>query len=154
MRASVWRHFPRSRLRTSVLGAFLGLSYRAVPRAAARGRGALMPFVQELFEPEIEWTTAPHDPDPGTYRGYEGVVRLFLGWTEMFPDLRLESGDVVEMGDCLVMPTHIYGHGSASGVEGHLYATWVIRVSSRGRAARVDEYVDHTTALEAVRLAG
>jgi len=153
VRAAVWRRLPRSRLRTILVGAFMGLSYRAVPRVAARGRSALMPLVRELFEPEIEFTTAPHDPDPGTYRGHEGVVQLFLGWLEMFPDLRLESGDIVEAGDCLVMPTHIHGHGSASGLEGHLHATWVIRVSPRARAARVDEYADHGAALEAAAAA-
>ena len=110
-------------------------------------------WVLEHMTPDVEWITPPDDPDPGTYRGHEGVARFWDQWRSAVGQLRFEPEQISEEGSQVVVVARRSGRGEQSGVD---IADTVVQVFSFGaddRCFRVREFYDRAEALEAARTA-
>lgn len=92
-------------------------------------------------------------PDAGTYRGQDGVRRLFGRFDEALEDQRYEALEIIDAGDRVVMPLHWSGRGRLSGAEvaERQCETWVFTVRG-GKIAAVHEHRNREDALSAVGL--
>jgi ketosteroid isomerase-like protein len=63
-------------------------------------------FPSSEFAAEIEWTTDPRLPDPGTYRGREAVRRYFSEWVAGWADVHNEPVELIDAGDQVVAIVH------------------------------------------------
>jgi hypothetical protein len=106
-------------------------------------------WVLEHMSPEIEWITPPEDPDPGTYRGYEGVEKFWSQWRAAVGQLRFEIEEMTESGDHVVVVARRMGRGEHSGLE---VSDRVIQVFSfeGDQCVRVHEFYDRAQALRSV----
>jgi ketosteroid isomerase-like protein len=75
------------------------LTRRAILEWNERGVDALL----EVLDPEVEWHPPRESMEPGTYRGHDGV-RDYLGrLRQVFEVQRVESVDVISVGDDVVL---------------------------------------------------
>jgi ketosteroid isomerase-like protein len=116
----------------------------------AFARGELDAFAAD---PDIEWRTAADEPNPRTYRGFDGL-RLFAAdiseaWADRF-DGAMEVEDFIDLGDWVVVPWTARLRGRSSGIPVDVSETYAVRVEG-GRIVRVDEYRTREEAIEAVR---
>jgi uncharacterized protein len=107
----------------------------------------------EFLDPGVEWRVRPDLPESGTYRGHEGVRRLFTRFEEVLEGQGYEPQEYIDAGDLVVMPLHWWGRGRRSGavVAERQGETWVFTVRD-GRVATVHEYRDKREAIEAAGL--
>jgi ketosteroid isomerase-like protein len=107
-------------------------------------------WVLEHMSPEIEWVTPENDPDPGTYRGYEGVEDYWAQWRAAVGQLNFKLEETIDAGDTVVVVARRQGKGEHSGLE---ISDRVIQVFDfeDGKCVRVHEYYDRDAALSAVR---
>jgi ketosteroid isomerase-like protein len=102
--------------------------------------------------PDIEWTMAADEPNPGTYRGHDGLRRLASEisepWTDRLKGTMTFEG-FIDCGDWVVVPWTARVHGRISGIPMELSETYAVRVED-GRIVRVDEYRTKEEAMEAV----
>jgi ketosteroid isomerase-like protein len=75
-------------------------------------------WVLEHMSEDVEWITPPEDPDPGTYRGYEGVERFWSQWRAAVGQLEFRVEEIAEVGDHVVVTARRSGRGEHSGLEG------------------------------------
>jgi ketosteroid isomerase-like protein len=105
------------------------------------------------FDPEVEFVLAPSLPEPGIYRGYEGMGKGFReGWLESWSDLRFEAEEVVVASEARIVVLYRQtAIGKSSGVKteargGHV---WTMR---DGRVVRLEVHANRDAALEAAGL--
>ena len=110
-------------------------------------------WVLEHMSPDIEWVTPPDDPEPGTYRGYEGVERFWANWRELFGLLRFEIVEMFDLGDDVLVHALRVGRGSQSGAEVKEPVYQLFSFGPDGKAVRVQEFYDRERA-EATAAAG
>ncbi len=103
-------------------------------------------WVLEHMSPEIEWVTPPDDPEPGTYRGYEGVERFCANWHELFGLIRFDIQEMWDLGDHVLVHALRIGRGAQSGVEVTEPVYRLFSFGSDGRAVRVEEFYDREKA--------
>src|SRR5918999_1723664 len=115
----------------------------------AFARGDLDAFLAD-HDPDTEWRTAADEPNPETYRGYEGVRRFAAEISEAWAD-RFDG--VMDLGDWVVVPWTARLRGRSSGIEVDVSETYAVRVED-GRIVRVDEYRTTDEAIEDVRPRG
>jgi ketosteroid isomerase-like protein len=111
-------------------------------------------FVLEHFSPGIEWVTPTDDPDPGVYRGRDGVTDYWDQWRAAVGQLNFTPVEFIDAGDLVVVVTERRGRGESSGLE---VADSVVQVFSFGDddlCYRVEEYYDRDLALAAAGIAG
>lgn len=103
-------------------------------------------WVLEHMTPDIEWITPPEDPDPGVYRGYEGVEQFWAQWRAAVGQLSFEPEELVAVGDHVVVTARRSGRGEHSGLE---VSDRVIQVFTfeEDKCVRVHEYYDRDAAL-------
>jgi ketosteroid isomerase-like protein len=103
--------------------------------------------------PDIEWRTAADEPNPGTFRGSDGVRRFAAeiteAWSGRFDDV-MEFEDFIDLGDWVVVPWKARLRGRSSGIEVDVSETYAVLVED-GLIARVHEYRTTGEAIEAVR---
>jgi ketosteroid isomerase-like protein len=104
------------------------------------------PFVH----PEAE-TAWPGLPDGETYTGPVGFRDLWLEWLAPWKTYRVETEDVIDLGDRVLVLVRAFGRleGSQGEVENTSASLWSVR---DGKIARVEFYVDRTEALKAAGL--
>jgi hypothetical protein len=103
------------------------------------------------YAPEIEWTTTAEAIDRATYRGHDGVRRLFGTFDDEFDDLRFDVEELIDAGDKVIATIRIGGRGRASGAP--VDRTWSHVCSLRdGMIYRVRAYTERAEALEAAGL--
>jgi ketosteroid isomerase-like protein len=116
----------------------------------AFARGELEAFVAD---PDVEWTTAGDEPEPHTYRGFDGLRRFAAdiseAWADRFGGV-MEFEDFIDLGDWVVVPWTARLRGRTSGIPVDVSETYAVRVQN-GRIVRVDEYRTKKEAIEAVR---
>jgi ketosteroid isomerase-like protein len=107
-------------------------------------------WVLDHMSPDVEWITPEDDPDPGTYRGYEGVERYWEQWKAAVGQLNFEIEEIIDAGQSVVTVARRQGRGEHSGLE---ISDRVIQVFDfdDGICIRVREYYDRSAALGAVR---
>jgi ketosteroid isomerase-like protein len=59
---------------------------------------------------DIEWHGVPDEPDPGPFRGHDGIRQMVARWTETFPDPRAEAEEFIHAGEYVVVPVRLRGH--------------------------------------------
>jgi len=103
-------------------------------------------WVLEHMAPDVEWITPPEDPDPGTYRGHQGVEQFWAQWQAAVGQLRFEPEEVAAVGDHVVVTARRMGKGKHSGLE---VSDRVIQVFTfeGEKCVRVHEYYDRDAAL-------
>lgn len=103
-------------------------------------------WVLEHMSEDVEWITPPEDPDPGTYRGYEGVERFWSQWRAAVGQLAFEIEDISEAGDHVIVTARRSGRGEHSGLQ---VSDRVIQVFTfeGEKCVRVHEHYDRATAL-------
>jgi len=140
---------PSSRLRQAVLWRATRLGMEAFNRRdidAAVVAG----------HPDFEYRPPQEFVDAGflepCYRGPEGYRAFVSSFSEVWgADLRVEPVELVDLGGCVVLLAELPTRAQASGVPftGKIATVSVLR---NGRAIRVQAYLDHAEALEAVGL--
>ena len=121
---------------------------RAAYEVSARTQGPDFDFL----DPDVEWHTRADLPDSTTYRGHEGVAKLFLEWQESFDDLRFDPEEFIDAGDDVVAVLRLSGRIRGSGEEVKMPEThvWTMR---DGRGVECREYPTKAEALKAIGLA-
>jgi ketosteroid isomerase-like protein len=105
----------------------------------------------EVWHPEIEYETFESATDAVTYRGLEEITGLFDTWRQTFPEFRVEAGEMVEVGDRVVVVERQAGRG----MGGSDSEMWLEQQFARlirfkdGKIWRVKEYRTLEEALEA-----
>ena len=140
---------PSSRLRQTLLWRGIRLSAEAFNR---RDLDALVP----TRDPDFEF----HPPREGVesgffepcYRGAEGYSRYVSALSDVWgADIRIESLELIDLGDRLVMLFDVPVRARASGVPliGKLAS---VATLANGRVIRQQDYLDHDEAVQAVGL--
>ena len=101
-----------------------------------------------VFDPEAEWQQAREDPDAATLHGTEAIRRLWESWREAYPDLRIESDEIITTDDGAFAWVRVTGHGASSGVRVALEEAYVYTFRD-GRIVRLEEYFDRQEGLHA-----
>jgi ketosteroid isomerase-like protein len=103
-------------------------------------------WVLDHMHEDFEWHTPPDDPDPGIYRGHEGVVRFWDRWGEVFGQLEFEVEEVLDPDNHVIVGAKRLGTGNVSGVkiEERVYQVFTFRGM---KAWRCGEFYDRETAL-------
>jgi ketosteroid isomerase-like protein len=102
------------------------------------------------LDPEVE--IYDHDiPDPGEYRGLDGVLRWQADWETSWQSWRWEAEEFIDAGDRVVaiLRVHAKGRGSGADIERIDGAVWTLR---DGKGVRLDYYGSRAEAVEAVGL--
>jgi ketosteroid isomerase-like protein len=107
-------------------------------------------WVLDHMSPDVEWITPEDDPDPGTYRGYDGIERYWAQWRAAVGQLSFKLEETIDAGQSVVVVARRQGKGEHSGLE---ISDRVIQVFDfdDGICIRVREYYDRGAALSAVR---
>jgi ketosteroid isomerase-like protein len=103
-------------------------------------------WVLEHMSEDVEWISPPEDPDPGTYRGHEGVERFWSQWRAAVGQLNFKPEELTPVGDHVVVTALRSGRGEHSGLQ---VSDRVIQVFSfeGDKCVRVHEYYDRDAAL-------
>jgi ketosteroid isomerase-like protein len=107
-------------------------------------------WVLEHMSPDVEWITPPEDPDPGTYRGLEGVETYWAQWRAAVGQLQFTIEETIDAGNSVIVMARRQGRGEHSGLQ---VSDRVIQVYDfeNGKCVRVHEYYDRDAALSSVR---
>ncbi len=106
-------------------------------------------WVLEHMREDIEWITPPEDPDPGVYRGYEGVEEYWAQWRAAVGQLKFEPEQVLDAGDHVVVTARRSGRGEHSGLAISDLVVQVFTFEGE-KCIRVREYYDRDRALRAI----
>lgn len=118
---------------------------------ANRGVEAVLPF----FDPAVEWTTAEDEPDHQTYKGLDGIRRLYAHWSELWEsgfETDFEPEEFMAADECVIVPVRVEVRGRSSGVEVEIQETYVFTFAA-GKVVRVREFRTKTEALTTLGLA-
>jgi len=94
------------------------------------------------YSPDIELQTLASGTGTGLaerYRGLDGLVEYLRGWLEPFSEYHVETLDFIEDGDRVLVPTHQWGVGSASGARVELDVTFAYELRD-GKITRMTQY--------------
>ena len=107
-------------------------------------------WVLDHMAEDVEWITPPDDPDPGTYRGYQGVENYWAQWRAAVGQLNFSVEEMIDAGDSVVVVARRQGRGEHSGLQ---ISDRVIQVFhfEDDKCTQVREYYDRAAALSAVR---
>lgn len=104
--------------------------------------------ILKFFHDDIEYL--PRE-EGGVIHGHDGMRRYFERWMEAWDEFQVGPTEFLEVGDYVLNGATLKARGRGSGVAVAMeyWQVWLIRA---GKAARWEEYLDRTEALEAVRL--
>jgi ketosteroid isomerase-like protein len=106
-----------------------------------------------LIDEGVEWHSRADEPDADVYHGEESFRRYVDGWTDTFPDVRLEfAGKTVDLGDQVIIPTHLVGTARATGIEVREPYCFLVKISDH-KVLLCREFHNNAEALNAMRLA-
>jgi ketosteroid isomerase-like protein len=117
--------------------------------AVERGGGEAL---LQLLDPDIVWEVRSDLPDADTYRGHEGVRRLFEVFDEVLKESWYSPREFLDAGEQVVVVLRWGGRGKGSGVAfEEREETWIFTLRA-GKVSRVKEYGSRDQALEAAGL--
>lgn len=100
--------------------------------------------------PEFEMVVpAGMGVEPRTYRGPEGFRRWFDSFSEIM-EIRVESRDVIAVGDRVVAPHTLHARGRETGIDTEQYTVHVWHLRD-GEAEMLEVFATLDEALEAAR---
>jgi ketosteroid isomerase-like protein len=121
---------------------------RAYEALAREGGEAVLVFLDS----QVVWEVRPDLPDSDTYRGHEGMRRLFATFDEVLDESWYSPQEFIDAGEQVVVVLRWGGRGKTSGaVFEERDETWVFTVHD-GKVIRVKEYASKDEALEAAGL--
>lgn len=99
---------------------------------------------------DAEWITPPEDPDPGTYRGHDGIEKFWAQWRASVGQLNFEIEELIDAGRHVVVIARRSGRGEHSGLE---VSDRVVQIFSfeGDKCVRVREYYDRDEAFRSIR---
>ena len=100
---------------------------------------------------DLEWIVAKEHPNSRTLHGHEEIRRYFDEWDEMLEDIQFDVDDFREAPNRVVAMGKVRGRGKAGGTPVVVPLTLVC-VFEGVKVARVEEYLDHSEALEVAGL--
>jgi ketosteroid isomerase-like protein len=104
--------------------------------------------IMELWDPEVVIEEMPEFPDSGTFRGYDGLVRWWTAWFDVYDEIRMEAQEYISADDRVVVPVHHWLRSKAGvPLEYHGTHVWTLR---NGRAVHVTGYRELSEALAAI----
>jgi ketosteroid isomerase-like protein len=111
---------------------------------------ALAEAIAPYYHEDVECRMVRFDGE-ATYKGLGSLRAAWLDWLIPWESYRVESHDVVDLGDQVLLPAYNLGclHGSAEEVRMDGAAVFTFR---EGKVARAEFYVDRAEALKAVGL--
>ena len=114
-------------------------------------RGEVTAVVDDYAE-DAEVVTDPRFPEGGTFRGRQELLRWFEGVREGW----VHGGSIIvrgvtEVGDQVLVPSEWRGTGETSGIDAVVPVTMLFTVQD-GQITRLQYFLDHDEALEAVEL--
>jgi ketosteroid isomerase-like protein len=103
------------------------------------------------FHPELVYHPRDDEPDPSPHIGRDAYEQLLRGFVYSFSDLRIETLELIDVGDHVIAPTVLHGRMRNSGTE--VTDTYVFVFALReGLIVEAWEYRTKEQALEAVGL--
>jgi uncharacterized protein len=133
---------------------FLRRAYKAFNHAVQTGwrGGDVAPWIREYLDPRVEWRGAEGRLDAETFRGHEGVRRLFEGWLEAWDEWSLEPEQFIDAGGgkWLVLD-RVRGRGKGSGVPIEVPYAHIFKFRG-GKVVEVQDYSSQEAALKAAGL--
>jgi ketosteroid isomerase-like protein len=114
---------------------------------AAFARGDVQ-RVLELVHPDVVSVRSAPLPDPQAYQGIDGLYQMYADWTADFGEFEMDTGEVVNVGDRVVVEVPQSGKGKASGAPVHA-SFWFVFTLADGKVARQEVFVSSEQALEA-----
>ena len=105
-------------------------------------------MIEQVCDPEIEWTEDPQRADGRTFRGHAGVRESWERWLEGFDTWSFELEDIVDCGDNVLVITEEQARGAASGapIRSRNYIVLTLR---DGKLLRYREFYDEDAARRA-----
>jgi ketosteroid isomerase-like protein len=104
-----------------------------------------------MWHPDGEYINSREDPDHATYRGIDAITKQHQGWSDSYPDLRVEPLELRSNGDRVFVWVRFTGHGAESGAAMEMELAHVVTLDGR-RTRRIEEYLDRAEALQAAGL--
>ena len=131
---------------------------RAMTEASNSADFDLDDWLDEFFDPEIEWHDVPTLPNAGVHFGRAAVRRHAADYLAAWADTTFEIEELRAVGNRVVERGRYGGVGRQSGARttGDLSmpATGAVYDFRAGRILRVRQFVTYAEALEALGLAG
>ena len=90
-------------------------------------------------------------PDPGTWRGVEGMLAVLAEWTDTFDEFTMKGEEYIDAGDQVIVRVAQEGRGDDSGVPVTGTFWFVLGVRDR-KIVSFDMYATRDEALEAAGL--
>ena len=113
-------------------------------------------WLEEFFDPEVEWRDVPTFPSAGVHSGHDAVRRHADEFEDAWADWGIEIEDIRAAEDRVVARIRYRGVGKQSGapITGGVKnpATGAVFDLRAGRILRVLQFVTHSEALGAVGL--
>jgi ketosteroid isomerase-like protein len=106
--------------------------------------------VYEGLSPDFEFIPPPMLPEGDTYRGPEGLRRLWETWSGTFDDFRVEVEETIAAGDQVIVMAAVAGTGGGLELRTPSFA-WVWSYEGE-TVVRMEAMPNRATALEAVGL--
>jgi hypothetical protein len=150
VRSAVLRLPPRSRLRQRLIAQSVRDGIEAFNRRD--WKAALMTHDREV-DLHLVWPgEGALSLDLGEHhRGYEGYVRFYTAWLQVWDEFEVHTEEIIDFGDKMVMLLSYVGHAKASGMDLH-QPTAIISTFRNGSVVREDTYMERSQGLEAVAL--
>jgi uncharacterized protein len=104
-----------------------------------------------VLDPDAELVPMQSLLEGGSYRGHEGVRRLFAEMGEEWSAFEIHPDAYREAGDRVLLLAHFQVLGRASGMEASTPAAWVFECRE-GKIIRMRAYSDQEEAMQAVGL--
>jgi hypothetical protein len=124
---------------------------RIATRAAAAVNRRDFDVLFLAFDPGIEQHNAldqvPPGMDPVVF-GHDGYLDVWQKMIDAFEDFRVEPGELLDLGDMLLITAQYRGHGSGSGVPVNLPLFQVLKLR-RGLVYWQHDFSNRSDALEA-----
>jgi uncharacterized protein len=106
-------------------------------------------WVLEHMSEDVEWITPPEDPDPGTYRGWEGVEKFWEQWRASVGQLQFLPEEFTDTGDHVIVVARRTGKGETSGLEVSDTVIQVFKFAG-DKCVQVREYYDREKAMREI----
>jgi ketosteroid isomerase-like protein len=112
-----------------------------------------LPTLREFCDSDVEWDFSRRGVDPEIYHGYEDWLRIAEQFGDAWQELRLETEEIIDAGDNVVLFTNMVGLFKAGIKLGQRVGqVWTFRDGKIVRDRFFGE--DRVACLEAVGLAG